>query len=225
MDKDDPVNQMNTYYDVRVHWHDRYMNHTTNAAMEKLLAPIICDVELIIMGKRVLEIACGTGNWTQVLAKRALSVTATDVNQSTLSIAKAKDMFGGNIEFSVCDAYELNVIENEFEVAFAADWFSHVPKQHYDSFLSGLHRRLEPGASVVFLDMDEQTHDREGVYSDHYGNLVRDRTLPNGQTFPVINNFPTKTELEALLKLYATELTYRHYPTLKRWMLTYKLKD
>lgn len=230
MDYDDPVNQMNAYYDVRAPWHDEYMSYTSNAAMEKLMAPIIADIEPMVTGKRVLEIACGTGNWTQILAKRARSVLATDVNRSSLTIAKAKDMYGGAVEFCVCDAYHLDQLADRFEVAFAADFFSHVPKQHYGLFLSGLRLRLESGAAVIMIDMDEQAHDREGVHRDSFGNLANVRTLPNGQTFSVIKNFPSQTELEKLLGPYAVAMTYRHYaaferyPTLRRWMATYRAR-
>ena len=36
---------------------------------------------------RPLEIACGTGNWTQVLGKRAGNVLTTDINELMLDIA------------------------------------------------------------------------------------------------------------------------------------------
>ena len=76
---DDFIKEMNAYYDSRAEWHDDYMSYESNAKMEGQLAPIISLIEKYILNKDVLEIACGTGNWTQVLARRAKSMQSLTV--------------------------------------------------------------------------------------------------------------------------------------------------
>ena len=68
---------MRGYYGPRAPWHDCYMGYTGNSALEELLAPIVAVVEELLSGRDVLEVACGTGNWTAVLAKRAAGVLET----------------------------------------------------------------------------------------------------------------------------------------------------
>jgi ubiquinone/menaquinone biosynthesis C-methylase UbiE len=52
-------------------------------------------------GKHVLEIAAGTGWWTDVLADTAASVTATDVNQATLDVARSRRAWPPSVDFAV----------------------------------------------------------------------------------------------------------------------------
>lgn len=94
------VEEMNKYYRARAPWHDGYMGYTGNAAMEELLGPIVARVKRLLVGLDVLEVACGTGNWTQVLAGCSRRVLATDINETTLSRARTKDYVCGVVRLS-----------------------------------------------------------------------------------------------------------------------------
>src|SRR6185312_1614063 len=59
----------------------------------------------LFTNKNVFEIACGTGYWTQRIAKAAASVLATDINQAVIDVAKAKAYEKGNVKFDVADIY------------------------------------------------------------------------------------------------------------------------
>ena len=103
-------------------------------------------------GCKVLEVACGTGYWTQVVAAQAASVWAADVNQSMLDIARSKHFARRNVEFVIDDAYTLNACPGGFSAALAAFWWSHLPRQRTAEFLQALHDKLLPGARVMILD-------------------------------------------------------------------------
>ena len=218
------IQQMNRYYDLRAPWHDTYMNYLSNADMESLLAPVIRQFEKYITDRDVLEIACGTGNWTQVLARRARSVTATDVNQSVLDIARDKS-FEGTVAFRHVNAYALDELAGQFDVAFAGDWLSHVPNAAIPEFISGLHSRLHAGARIIFLDMmPRKEFDAETVSFDDDGNRVSERFLPDGEKFLVVKNFPREDELRAAFEPFAAEIEYVVDEPLKRWLLMYTRK-
>lgn len=225
MSEPGPTEEMNRYYQARAPWHDEYMGYTSNADTEALLAPIVRDVEGHVEARELLEVACGTGNWTQVLTRRARSVLATDASEAMLEIARAKEYPGGRVSFALADAYALDgVAEGQFSAAFAADWWSHIPNSRLGAFLSTLHGKLREGASVVFLDMLERHAPEFGRYRvDGEGNRVYRRRLPDGREFDVIKNFPTERQLRTAVAGVATNVEVREYPVLSRWTLSYRV--
>ncbi len=223
MNADELTKQMNAYYSRQALRHDGLMNYTSNKAMEELLHEIVEAVEPLITGRDVLEIACGTGNWTQVLAKRAGSVLATDVNRSVLAVARTKKYFG-DVTFRLADAYRLPEIDPPFEAAFMADWWSHMPRSKIPTFLSSLHGCLAARATVVVIDMmPSESLNRWPSHIDAEGNLVQKRRAPDpdGDEFLVVKNFPDEVELIKTVRDSALDIRYTRFSRLRRWMLSY----
>jgi len=214
---------MNQYYDARAIWHDYYMGYKSNEEMESLLCPVIEAFEAAIAGKNVLEIACGTGNWTRVLAKRAHSVVATDISAAAIETAQRKNRSNRNVTFHVSDAYSLDDIEPGFNAAFAADWWSHIPKSKISSFVSNLHARLITGSKVILIDMClRDAFEKEFSHYDMDGNRVSKRSLPDGREFQVVKNFPTAKEMTDILFPLAKNIEFREFDFLKRWLVMYE---
>lgn len=222
MKSDDLVQQMNEYYSRRAPWHDTYMGYRDSPSMEALLGPIVRWFESYLVGADVLELACGTGNWTQVLARRARSVTATDVNESVLDLARRKPYASDRVRFELGDAYSLDRLSGTYNVAFAADWWSHIPRSRIPLFLNTLCERLAPGSRVIMIDMlpaEDLTF--LGTYRDKEGNRINFRKLPSGEEFEVVKNFPTEQELVSSVEGFGGKVEYRIHDRLRRWMLTF----
>src|SRR6188768_4117056 len=75
-------------------------------------------------GKSVLELACGTGYWTDVIAESAAQVTALDVNQEVLDIAASKKN-AAKVRFMIGSAYEIPDLGRRHDALFAGHWWSH----------------------------------------------------------------------------------------------------
>jgi ubiquinone/menaquinone biosynthesis C-methylase UbiE len=222
MSVEDLIKEMNEYYRENVPYHDECMSYTDNLSMEKLLGPVIQRIEKDIKGKDVLEIACGTGNWTQVLSKRARSVMATDINEAYLIAAKKKSYQKDNVVFKVADTYTLDGIDSKFNLAFASDFWSHMPKSKIESFIKTLHSKLLPGSEVIMIDMLRRPElDKMFSHMDDEENMIQKRTLPNGKEYHVVKNFPTEKELMDCLKVYGININYFEDTELLRWVLTY----
>ena len=225
-DADRLIAEINDYYNRRALWHDYYMGYTTLEKMERLLQPIIEYIGKYIVDKNILEIGCGTGNWTQVLAKKAKSVHATDSSPAAIKIAQKKLSEFKNISFQVSDAYTLSNVERQFNCLFASDWWSHIPKSKIEVFLKTITAKLIPEAYVLFLDMSWKDYFKnEPYYYDIEGNRISIRDLPDGSEFRVVKNFPTENEIRDFVHNYGTDIIYKEFDSLKRWLVLYRAKD
>jgi protein-L-isoaspartate O-methyltransferase len=167
---------------------------------------------------RVLEVACGTGYWTTVIASAADSVTATDVAEEPMNIARAKPYPKKNASFVEADAYALPQSLGRFDAAFAGFWWSHVPRERIAEFTASLHARLQPGARVVMFDnLYVDGNSTPIVETDAAGNTYQLRELADGSRFRVLKNYPTRDELRALFPGI-------HYRALQYyWLAEYKV--
>lgn len=160
----------------------------------------------IFAGRIVLEIACGTGYWTQFASRNALSITATDINPEVIAIAKTKT-YDVAPQFLIADAYTPQDITGNFDALLSAFWWSHVPKQQLAEFFGNLHKRLPPGSLIVFMDnRNVEGSSTPLAFTDESGNTFQDRPLKDGTTHRVLKNFPDSEEITNALTRYATDI-------------------
>jgi SAM-dependent methyltransferase len=159
-------------------------------------------------GRRLLEIACGTGWWTEVVSSTARSVTATDINEEVLAMARARNSANGTVSFQRCDAFRLEEVTGAFDAALAAFWWSHLTRADLDRFLDGLHARLESGSRIVFLDNRFVAGSSTAISRrDEDGNTYQQRTLDDGSMNEVLKNFPSVEEITDVLQKRGTGLS------------------
>lgn len=153
----------------------------------------------LFVGARLLEVACGTGFWTQFIAPVASEVVAVDAAPETLNIAKTR-VPKHKVKFLVGDAYRLPQDQGQFNAIFAGFWFSHVPRWRQREFLVGLGTLLAPGAKVLLLDnLFGEGSNYPITEHDEDGNTYQTRKLDDGSTHLVLKNFPSEAELRTLI--------------------------
>ncbi|HTP62968.1 MAG TPA: class I SAM-dependent methyltransferase [Burkholderiales bacterium] len=159
------------------------------------LATLRARVGNIFSGKKVLELACGTGYWTDLIAGRAAQVTALDLNDEVLEIARAKKN-AGKVSFLRGSAYEIPPQGRGHDALFAGFWWSHVPLEKLDAFLGHAVASVAPGSMMAFLDNRYVEGSSTPVSRrDPLGNGYQLRKLDDGSTHEVLKNFPTESEL------------------------------
>lgn len=177
-----------------------------------------------LAGKTVLEVACGTGYWTQFIAPVASSIVAIDSPAEALRIARAR-VASTNVVFGVGDAYALPRDGLTFSAAFAGFWFSHVPLERHREFLLQLNAAFQPGAKVVLLDNLFVEGSSSAISEqDAAGNTYQSRKLRDESLHRVLKNFPTEAQLHALVEAGLGESACyrnrRYY-----WTFEYRVPD
>jgi demethylmenaquinone methyltransferase/2-methoxy-6-polyprenyl-1,4-benzoquinol methylase len=185
------------------------------------LARLRTELPPLFKGERVLEIACGTGYWTPLIAAQAESVLAVDAVEDVLAIARSKNYPGSNVRFEQADAYALPAWPEKFSACFAGFWWSHVPISRLDTFLGSLHRRLEPGARVVFLDNRYVEGSSTPISRRDADGSYQLRRLADGSNHEVLKNFPTAEEMQTRLAPHGTEIRFLPYEYY--WVATYRI--
>ncbi|WP_327389342.1 class I SAM-dependent methyltransferase [Streptomyces sp. 3213.3] len=107
-------------------------------------------VDDLPVGEDVLELACGTGQWTVRLAARARSVLAVAATAEALVVARARGPFP-NVRFLQADLFTWRP-SRRYDTVLFAFWLSHVPPTRLSEFWSAVAAMLAPGGRAIFVD-------------------------------------------------------------------------
>jgi SAM-dependent methyltransferase len=158
----------------------------------------------------VLELACGTGLWTERLVVHADRVTAVDNSPEMLELARAR-VGEGRVRYVQADLFAWEP-DMGYDTCFFGFWLSHVPEQHFEAFWEKLGRALGPDGRVFFVDSSR--HDLASAV-DHKLSEPEDptmlRRLADGSEHRIVKRF---YEPEALQRRLAElGLTVEVYAT------------
>ncbi|MET9218151.1 class I SAM-dependent methyltransferase [Streptomyces sp. NPDC003300] len=173
MDDDALVAEQMAYYRARAGEYDR-----TYAQYKELRDLLEVVDELPITGD-VLELACGTGQWTPRLAARARSVTAVDAAAEVLAIARTRTA-SSTVRFVEADVFAWQP-PRRYDTVFFAFWLSHVPPARLPGFWDTVAAALAPGGRAVFVDDGPGAATYEDVLTGHATPAALRRTDDGGR--------------------------------------------
>ncbi|WP_432252957.1 class I SAM-dependent methyltransferase [Streptomyces sp. HNM1019] len=180
MDDDALLAEQRAYYRAGAAAYDRpYAEHE---ALRELLAaadglPIAGDV---------LELACGTGQWTVRLAERARSVTAVDAAAEVLALARARTA-SHCVRFLEADLFEWQP-PRRYDTVFFAFWLSHIPPAWLPGFWNTVAAALAPGGKAIFIDDGPAGAAYEEVLADQSAPAAL-RRLDDGSQYRIVKVF------------------------------------
>jgi SAM-dependent methyltransferase len=152
----------------------------------------------------VLELAGGTGWWTERLAQSADHLTVIDSSPEALEINRVRTA-RADVEYVVADLFEL-VPDRRYDVVFFSFWLSHVPRQRCAAFWSTVRSWLSPSGRVFLIDNHNDPHhdpmlgwDFKDPYVLEYESDRQVRRLDDGREFRVVKVMYEPDELASQL--------------------------
>ncbi len=202
--------ELTTYYAWRAREYERVYDKPERredlARLRERLPTLFAD-------RSVLEVACGTGCWTQCLVPAAPAVYATDINEEVLAVARAKPRINDRVTLARADAFSLPEPPFPCNAGFAGFWWSHLRRNEIDPFLQGFFGRLTVDARFAFIDNVYVEGSSSPIdRTDRNGNTYQRRTLSDGSVHEVLKNFPSDDELRKALSPYARTLKVERLP-------------
>jgi SAM-dependent methyltransferase len=147
----------------------------------------------------VLELACGTGLWTQHLLPYAAQITAVDASPEVLEINRQRTQ-PAMVRYLQADLFRWQP-EQLHDVVFFSFWLSHVPPQRLEDFWKLVDGALKPGGRVFFIDsqFEPSSTARDHRLTDADATVVT-RKLNDGREYRVVKVFYWPDELEEKLQ-------------------------
>ena len=143
---------------------------------------------------RILELACGTGLWTEQLLRHAEHITAVDAVDEVLEINRAR-LQSSTVQYVKADIFDWHPTE-PYDVVFFGFWLSHVPPERFEAFWELVGASLAPGGRVFFVDSRYEptstatNHQLEGTQA-----TTVTRNLNDGREFRIVKIFHKANEL------------------------------
>jgi ubiquinone/menaquinone biosynthesis C-methylase UbiE len=105
--------------------------------------------------RHILEIGCGTGEFSRLLAQRAEKVLAIDLSPQMIRLAKARSELYPNIDFVTGDVMTYQLPDNQFDCIATLTTIHHLPTE---TILRKIRKALKPGGIFVCLDLYQRSN-------------------------------------------------------------------
>jgi len=153
----------------------------------------------------VLELACGTGLFTERLVRRAGRLTAIDASAAAIAINRER-LCDPSIRYIQADLFAWEPPRGTtYDVIFSSFLISHIPPARFEEFWGRLGRWLTPGGRVFFCDDVASEFDRPsnpGEDAEDGPDFAHHRRLSSGRRYTIVKVFHDPAELtEALARL------------------------
>ena len=214
------LQEMKTYYRERAHEYDEWFYRKgrfdrgaeANASWFAEANEVFAVLDDFHLNGEVLELAPGTGIWTERLVRTASSVTAVDASSEMIEINRAK-VSSNRVTYVQADLFSWRP-ERVYDAVLFCFWISHVPLERLNGFLYSVAAMLRPGGKVFFVDGRRNSngsaaHQQTPVQASQ----LTKRSLNDGRTFEIIKNYYDPVDLAARCMGAGFDITVRETST------------
>ncbi|WP_246275688.1 class I SAM-dependent methyltransferase [Brasilonema bromeliae] len=144
---------------------------------------------------KILELASGTGIWTQELLNVGKKITAIDASEEVIEINRSK-LNSPKVEYRQIDLFAWEP-DTEYDLVFFSFWLSHVPPKLLKSFLTKVYKSVRVGGQVFIVDSRfEPTSTANNHILNDDGSIYQSRKLNDGQEYQIVKIFYQPDELQ-----------------------------
>jgi ubiquinone/menaquinone biosynthesis C-methylase UbiE len=168
------------------------------------------ELKKTFRGRRVLDVGCGTGYWTQRISETAESIVGIDINETVLEIAQSKK-YSCPVKFLVMNVHNMDFGEIKYNGITASFMLSHILKQDIPRWIEHVHSVIEPRTNVFFADNN---------YIDGIGgklkikpndpNTYKLRTLKDGTQHLIVKNYFITDEIVGLFSEHSEGISEKN---------------
>jgi ubiquinone/menaquinone biosynthesis C-methylase UbiE len=155
----------------------------------------------------VIDIACGTGFWVSLYAKRCRHITMVDQSSNMLDECRRKLQAMHLIRKCTLlqgDVLKMTLPDKSFSSSVIGFFVSHLDSEQEAVLFNKLRRILRPEGELLIIDstwgdMKMQYRKKEGM---------QERLLTDGRRFSVYKRYFTEQEVNCLFEKYAFTMTF-----------------
>jgi SAM-dependent methyltransferase len=208
VDDEDLLAEQRSYYQARAPEYDEWWQRRGrfNRGHEELVEwqrqVAVVDEALTCFGATgsVLELAGGTGWWTERLARTAESLTVVDSSPEALAVNQTR-VGRSDVSYVVADLFDW-LPDSHFDVVFFSFWLSHVPRSRFRQFWTLLDSCLTPSGRAFLIDNRNDPQPESPVkdpFVIRYDTDLHVRRLNDGSEHRVVNVMYEPGELQPLV--------------------------
>lgn len=217
---DSVLTEQRHYYDARAAEYDEWWRRQgryardaeTNARWFAEVRAVQDAIRAADLTGEVLELAGGTGNWTEVLAGMAERVFVLDaapemirVNRQRLAAAGMAD----RVDYRQVDLFAWRP-ERTYDAAFMGFFLSHVPADRLDPFLAAVAAAVRPEGLIAFVDSrPDPISSSPDQPLPEAENPIMTRRLNDGREFQIVKVYRGAEEMGAAFARHGVAMAVR----------------
>lgn len=161
---------------------------------------------------RVLEVGCGIGTVSHLLAGQVKQGKVLAVDISPESIAKAKSLWKAqhNLEFEVSDMSDFDKDETTFDFFVFPDVLEHIPVDQHQRLFQNIHKHAHPD-SVIFIHIPAPRYLQWMIENEPQKLQVIDQPLDSGDLIKSITSNGFYLDKMETYSIFFEEKDYQYF--------------